>query len=134
MAEPPPDASRYLPAARAGSSEALGQALEMCRNYLLLVAGQELDPELCAKGGASDLVQETFLEAQRDFAQFRGSSEAELLGWLRQSLLHNIANFKRRYRGTGKRAVGREVALQTDDSANAGGLEPAAASLTPGSE
>jgi RNA polymerase sigma-70 factor, ECF subfamily len=64
------DASQYLPAARAGSREALGQALEICRGYLLRVANQGLDAELRAKGGASDLVQETFLEAQRDFGRF----------------------------------------------------------------
>lgn len=128
------DASQYFPAARAGSSEALGQALEMCRNYLLLVAREHLDADLQAKGGASDLVQETFLEAQRDFAQFKGNTEAELLAWLRQILLHNVANFTRRYRATSKRAVSREVALQTNDSANLAGVEPAAAGLTPGSE
>src|SRR4051812_46159075 len=58
--------------ARAGSHEALGQLLDGCRGYLLRIARDELDPRLQAKGGASDLVQETFLEAQRDFAAFTG--------------------------------------------------------------
>src|SRR5262245_50318676 len=101
----------WLPAARAGSQEALGLALEACRNYLLLIAERELDPDLRAKGGASDLVQETFLEAFRDFSRFHGTSEVELLAWLRQLLLHNLANFARRYRDTAKRQVGREVPL-----------------------
>jgi RNA polymerase sigma-70 factor (ECF subfamily) len=114
MAEPVPIVGQWLPAARAGSSTALGQALEACRAYLLTVANRQLDAELQAKGGPSDLVQETFLEAQRDFARFHGDSGAELLAWLRQLLLHNLANFKRRYRGTGKRQVGREVVLQSD--------------------
>src|SRR5262249_46357722 len=105
MAQSEDDAVRHLAAARAGSRADLGQALELGRKYLLLVAERELDADVQAKGGASDLVQETFLEAQRDFAQFRGTTEAELLAWLRQMLLHNIANFTRRYRGTGKRAV-----------------------------
>src|SRR5262249_45736682 len=39
---------------------------EAYRGYLLVLAQRELDPDLRAKGGASDLVQETFLEAQRD--------------------------------------------------------------------
>jgi RNA polymerase sigma-70 factor (ECF subfamily) len=79
MAERSHDVARYLPEARAGSPEALGRALEGCRLYLLALAERELDAGLRAKGGASDLVQETFLEAQRDFARFRGDSEAELL-------------------------------------------------------
>ena len=91
---------RWLAAARGGSTEALGQALEACRRYLLLVAQKELDPHLHAKGGASDLVQETFLEAQRDFAQFQGTNEAEWLAWLRQVLLNNLGHFTRRYRAT----------------------------------
>jgi RNA polymerase sigma-70 factor (ECF subfamily) len=109
---PARDAAQYLPAARAGSREALGQALELCRGYLLRVANQGLDEDLRAKGGASDLVQETFLEAQRDFGSFQGSSEQELLAWLRRLLLHNVANFTRRYRGTDKRRLGREIELE----------------------
>jgi RNA polymerase sigma-70 factor (ECF subfamily) len=115
--QPAKDAAQYLPAARAGSREALGQALEICRGYLLRVANQGLDQDLRAKGGASDLVQETFLEAQRDFGQFQGSSEQELLAWLRLLLVHNVANFTRRYRGTDKRRVDREVGLDGTESA-----------------
>jgi RNA polymerase sigma-70 factor (ECF subfamily) len=118
------DAGPLLEAARAGSRAALGQALEACRAYLLLIAQQELSPELRAKGGASDLVQETFLEAQRDFGGFQGTSEKELMAWLRRLLLNNLANFSRHHRQTAKRRLGREVALQTDDSSSglAGGL------------
>jgi RNA polymerase sigma-70 factor (ECF subfamily) len=104
------EVARRLAAARAGSDEMLGQVLQACRGYLLLVAQQELDPDLRAKGGASDLVQETFLDAQRDFAHFHGTTEDELRAWLRQLLLHNVANFARRYRAA-KRQAGREVAL-----------------------
>jgi len=100
-----------LRAAQTGSREALGQALEACRGYLLVIAEQELAPELHAKGGASDLVQETFLDAQRDFARFAGDSEQELRAWLRQILLHNLDNFARRYRLTEKRALEREMDL-----------------------
>lgn len=122
-----------LAVARSGSREALGQVLESCRKYLLLVAGQELDSDLQGKGGASDLVQQTFLEAQRDFAGFQGSSQAELLAWLRLILLNNVANFTRHFRATAKRAVGREVELRNGDSAQPG-FELAARSLTPSSE
>jgi RNA polymerase sigma-70 factor (ECF subfamily) len=116
MAEPALDIRQWLTAARAGSREALGQALDSCRNHLLRVAQRELDPELRAKGDASDLVQETFLEAQRDFAQFQGVSEAELRAWLSRLLFNNVCNFSRRYHETDKRAIEREVALRRDDS------------------
>ncbi len=114
MAEPARDAAQWLPAARSGSRKALGEALEACRAYLLVVAQRELDPQLRAKAGASDLVQQTFLEAQRDFPQFHGESEVELLAWLRQVLLNNLSTFTRSYRATEKRRVDREVALDAN--------------------
>jgi RNA polymerase sigma-70 factor (ECF subfamily) len=100
---------RRLGAARLGSSEALGQLLEDCRNYLLLVANKELQTDTQAKVGPSDLVQETFLEAQRDFSRFDGGTETELLAWLRRILLNNVANVKRHYQGIEKRELAREI-------------------------
>ena len=105
-----------LEAAREGSNEALGKALEICRQYLLLVANRELDSQLQAKGGGSDLVQETFFEAQRDFGKFSGSTQEEMLAWLRQILLHNIQNFHRFWLETQKRNAGVEIQIQDDNS------------------
>lgn len=111
---------RLLEAARAGSREALGQLLEACRGYLLFVAHQELAPNVRGKEAPSDLVQHSFLEAQRDFAHFQGNTEAELLGWMRRILLNNVANCTRRYRGTSKRSLAREVILGEENSASKG--------------
>lgn len=124
MAELPQDTAQWLPAARAGSREALGKVLEAARQYLLSIARQELDPDLRAKNSPSDVVQETFVEAQRDFGQFQGDTEDELLAWLRQLLLHRVGKLRRRYRDTQKRRLAREVALGGDDSSDgpAGGL------------
>jgi RNA polymerase sigma-70 factor, ECF subfamily len=103
--------ARWLCEARAGSKEALGQILADCRAYLLLIAGQELDPILRAKAGASDVVQDTMLEASRDFEHFHGTTEEELRAWLRRLLLHNLADLRRHYGDDGKRDVGREFPL-----------------------
>ena len=107
----PQDFRRWLSAARDGSRDALGQALESCRRYLLWVARHELTDDLQAKGGASDLVQETFLEAQRAFDHFRGDSEGEQRTWLRRLLHHRAAKLGRRYRTTQKRRLARETPL-----------------------
>jgi RNA polymerase sigma-70 factor (ECF subfamily) len=85
--------------------------LEACRLYLLGIARHEVTPALQVKGGASDLVQETFLEAHRAFGRFHGDSEAELRAWLRRLLLHHAAKLGRRYRTT-KRLLTREKALR----------------------
>lgn len=107
------DIRRCITAARAGSQDDFGRLMDATRSYLMLVANEELDAVMLAKGGASDLVQETFLEAQRGFSTFRGESEAELRGWLRQILRNNIVTMRRRYRNARKRALEREVPLDT---------------------
>jgi RNA polymerase sigma-70 factor (ECF subfamily) len=49
------------------------------------------------KVDASDLVQETLMEAHRDFGQFRGRTEGEFVHWLRRILASNLANLIERY-------------------------------------
>jgi RNA polymerase sigma-70 factor (ECF subfamily) len=105
-----PDPEPLLSAARSGRRDALGQLLERYRRFLGLLARLEIDRRLQGKLDPSDVVQETFLEAHRDFAQFRGTTEPELLGWLRQILVTNLANQARRYLGT----QGRDVRLERD--------------------
>jgi RNA polymerase sigma-70 factor (ECF subfamily) len=134
MGEPRSVAGQWLPSARAGSQEALGQALEACRGYLLLIAQMELDPGLQGKGSPSDLVQQTLAEAVRDFNRFNGDTEAELLQWLRRLLLNNVADFSRQYRETGKRQIGREVPLQQGESSSDAGLQPTLEWPSPSSE
>ena len=91
------------------------ERIEAFRKYLLKVANRRLDPALFARGGASDLVQETLAEANRDADQFHGETEAELKSWLRTILRHNLANFARRHRAR-RRQVGREVPLDPSTS------------------
>ena len=105
----------WLASARGGAPETLGQLLEACRQYLLLVANQHLAPDLQGKFGASDVVQETFLEAQRDFGGFQGRTQVELLAWLRRILLNNLANLTRSYRDMDKRQLAREVPIGQAD-------------------
>jgi RNA polymerase sigma-70 factor (ECF subfamily) len=100
---PEPDLAVMLSHARDGDGRARGDLLERYRNYLTLLARLQVDRRLQVKFDAADLVQETFLEAHRDFAQFRGECEAELVGWLRRILATNLANLVRRYYGTQRR-------------------------------
>jgi RNA polymerase sigma-70 factor (ECF subfamily) len=101
--------------AQDGSTDALGELFEGCRQYLLLVANQELRQDLQAKVGASDLVQQTFLEAQRGFDQFDGRTQGDLLGWLRQILKNNLRDATRSYRQVSKRQIQREIPIVADD-------------------
>ena len=89
----------------------VGPDLEQYRSYLRLLAGLQLNPRLTVKEDASDIVQQTMLEAHRDFADFRGKTEAELRAWLKTILTRNVLTVAKHY-GRGKRAAGREVSLQ----------------------
>lgn len=103
--------ARLLAAARDGDREALGAALQRCREYLLAIAERQVSPALRGKGGASDVVQQTFLDAQKDFDDFAGASLEELQSWLRRLLLNNAADFAKGFVGTDKRRLDREQGL-----------------------
>lgn len=106
------DIETWILEARAGSQEALGFLVEACRKYLLHIANSQLSASLRQKVGGSDLVQQTMLEACRDFAIFNGTREEELLAWLRRILLNNLSNIHRDFENTAKRDLSREVPLQ----------------------
>jgi RNA polymerase sigma-70 factor (ECF subfamily) len=109
---------RLMALARAGDASALGRLLELYANYLGLMARLQVGRRLQGKVDPSDLVQETFLEAHRDFPRFRGHSELEFLGWLRQILTRNLANSVRRFYGTQARDLNleRELTREFDES------------------
>jgi RNA polymerase sigma-70 factor (ECF subfamily) len=105
------DLCRLIERARRQEPGALDQLLASYRNYLRLLARTGLDASLQGKADPSDLVQETLLKAVERFGQFRGASDAELAGWLRQILARCLADLVRRYRTLARRA-GREQSLE----------------------
>jgi RNA polymerase sigma-70 factor (ECF subfamily) len=113
-----PDPETLLRLARAGDKEALGLLLEMYRPYLTLLARVQIGRRLRGKADASDVVQDAFLGAHRDFCQFRGATEGEFLAWLRHVLASVLANFVRHYKGTKQRDVRleRELAAELEQS------------------
>jgi RNA polymerase sigma-70 factor (ECF subfamily) len=116
----PDDVEQWIADARQGCGKSLGHLAERCRQYLLLVANQELDASLRGKVGASDVVQETLLTAQQIFGRFDGQTEVQLRLWLRRILLHKLAHEGRYYGRTAKRDVLREQELIFDGSRNDG--------------
>lgn len=101
MAEEAMPFTSTLEAAREGSAPALGTILESCRGYIVAVAQRQVPQRLKGRVQPSSLVQETYLRACRNFGQFRGQSEHQLLAWLRQIMIRSLitvlrqAEFKR---------------------------------------
>jgi RNA polymerase sigma-70 factor (ECF subfamily) len=91
-----------LARARDGDVTALGQLLELYRNYLRILARTQADGALRARLDPSDLVQETLLEAYRDFPRFAGGTEKELMAWLRRILVRNLADQIKRHKTQGR--------------------------------
>jgi RNA polymerase sigma-70 factor (ECF subfamily) len=98
-------------AARAGDRSALGHLLSSFQTYLQLFADDRLAADLRQKCAASDLVQQTFLEAQRAFPRFQGSKPHELRAWLERILLNNLGDVARKFREVSKRQIASELPL-----------------------
>ena len=86
------------------------QLLERHRSYLMLLARARIMPVNGRKVDASDIVQQTLMDAFAKREQFRGSSEAELTAWLREILKHNLLDVLRREQCE-KRDIRREQLL-----------------------
>ena len=88
-----------------------GLAVEKYRAYLLLLARMQLGGHFQGKLDASDVVQQTLLEAHRQRGQFQGTSPPQMVAWLRRLLAGTLADaFK--HLGRAKRDVTRERSLE----------------------
>jgi RNA polymerase sigma-70 factor, ECF subfamily len=105
-------ANLLISRARLGSKSSLGSLLEQYRNYLIVLAATQIEKRLQPRVSPSDVVQETMLRAHKNFGQFRGTTEQELLAWLRQILVNNLARFVEQHMLAARRDVRREVSIE----------------------
>jgi len=120
MADPNEPTAKLIRSAREGSRPALGLLLESFRPMLLAQADDEMAADLRAKAGPSDVVQQSFLKAQRAFDGFRGASPGELAAWLQAILRTTLTDFVREYHETAKRDPAREARLSGVETAARG--------------
>ena len=105
---------RLIVAFRAGDVAAGDALLQRYLPWLKLLARVQLESRFHAKFDPADVVQQAMLEAVRALPQFHGGSEGEFTAWLRQILTHALAREIRRYAGTAKRDLAREVPIEQD--------------------
>lgn len=97
--------------------------LDSYRAYLLVLARGQIPQSMQARLDASDIVQETLMEAHRKRDQFAGGDEpARLAGWLRQILSCNLVDAIRTQQ-RGRRDVRREQAIRNSLDESAMGLD-----------
>jgi RNA polymerase sigma-70 factor, ECF subfamily len=104
-----------------------GGDLDGYRSYLRLLARAQLDERVQQRVDASDIVQETLLEAHRSREQFSGESAAELMAWLRRILARRLAHAFRDHTRQ-RRDVRRQRSLEARLDASSAGLEQLLAS------
>lgn len=92
-------------------AETSGHTLDQFRSYLYLLARAHLGPNIQQKIDASDLVQQTMIDAHEKKNQFRGETDAQRAAWLRQILTHNLADALR-HQHRAKRDVSRKRSLE----------------------
>ncbi len=78
------------------------------------MARVQLESWLKVKVDASDLVQQSMLDAHQGLDGFRGNTEAEWVVWLKQIVKHNAVDFARHYGGAQKRQIHKEVRITSN--------------------
>jgi RNA polymerase sigma-70 factor (ECF subfamily) len=111
--------AEWLTRARSGDAAARERLFTACRSYVATVARCHLQRGLAARVDASDIVQQSLLEAHRGFDRFAGESPAQWLAWLRGIATHNALDAARGHRVAARRAAGRERSLDVDSAAAA---------------
>lgn len=96
--------------------------LECFRSYVVLLARSLWNPRLQGKLDASDVVQQTLMQAWQRRDDFRGESNAEVRAWLRRILTNCLADVARRF-GRDKRTVSRERSLDAAVTESSSRLE-----------
>ncbi len=123
--------SMLIPPVKAGDPEARDQLLRELQRYLEATANKHMDPTLKHKTGASDIVQQSFIQIIENFDKFRGHSSAELRGWINTIVANEMNGIRRKFR-TAKRDFTQEKQIEAKSSTSPGNM-PSDGRMTPSS-
>jgi RNA polymerase sigma-70 factor (ECF subfamily) len=93
------------------ADDAQAPKLDDFRDYLIVLARTKIPFDMRGQLDASDIVQETLLEAHTKRHQFQGTEAASLAAWLRKMLSFNLIDKYRSLRRQ-KRDVGKDVSIE----------------------
>lgn len=105
-----------LEAARAGSMDALAQAVKLIEEPLRRWVRRNIPSYLQAKFDSTDVVQMTYIDALKAFEHFEGKTVDEFVFWLMAIAKHNCEDL-RRYHGRDCRCVECEHSLKRAEAA-----------------
>lgn len=111
MAETPSESTDLLEQAIQGDGAALGRLLERYRDRLRRMIALRLDPRVQARVDASDIIQETFIEASQRLDEFAKLTAMPFFLWLRLLVGDRLIDHHRKHLGAQARDAGREVSI-----------------------
>jgi RNA polymerase sigma-70 factor (ECF subfamily) len=85
-----PNLTLLLTQVALGEAAAREELLALYRPYLRLVAGNQMPKLVQKRADASDLVQQTLVDAVRGLPDFRGQTEPEFTAWMMRLLERNL--------------------------------------------
>jgi len=94
-----------------GNNEAMGQLLENHRLRLENIVQLRLDHRLQSRINASDVLQETFIEAAQRLREYLQKPEVPFFIWLRYLANQRLGQLHRHHLGRQSRNAGREVSI-----------------------
>jgi RNA polymerase sigma-70 factor (ECF subfamily) len=104
---------------RLGDAAAWHQMADKFRHQLRELAASALPRDVTCRADASDMVQQTFAEANESIAAFRGNSLPELFEWLAAILQNNIRDAVRTHVLAERRSVKAECRLEDSSQRHA---------------
>ncbi|MEL7498786.1 MAG: sigma-70 family RNA polymerase sigma factor [Planctomycetota bacterium] len=117
---------------KAGDADARAEMMRFLQEVVENQANRQHDRSLRHKAGASDIVQQSFVQIIENFDKFRGKSEGELRAWVKTIVANEMNRIRRQFR-TAKRDYTQETAIEPKSS-TAPGLVPTDRHMTPSSE
>ena len=105
-----------LKQARAGHGPAFDRIFERHRQSLRKLIEFRLEPKLSRRIDASDVVQETHVEALRRLPDYLAHQPMPFRLWLRKIAIERLLNLRRQHMESARRSVSREVRLPNRSS------------------
>ncbi|MFO0907074.1 MAG: sigma-70 family RNA polymerase sigma factor [Isosphaeraceae bacterium] len=106
-----PDDGDWLARLHEGGERSLADALSAHEDRLRQIIELRLDPRLSGRLDPADVLQESFLEAQKRLPRYLTEPGVPVFVWLRGIVLDTLIDFHRRHLGAKMRDAGHEVPL-----------------------
>ncbi|HTN76897.1 MAG TPA: sigma-70 family RNA polymerase sigma factor [Pirellulaceae bacterium] len=114
-----------------GDAEAINRLLERHRDAVRRLVQMRLDTRVQRRVDVSDVVQDVFVEANRRLNDYAQNPPMPFHLWLRQIAQDRIIDAHRRHRGSAKRSVDREQAMNVPAGMDRSSIELAAQIVDP---